>query len=138
MDLSMQLQSPTKEGCWLQSFLIHHMMKIEKFLGYKTLRFTNIAASSQERWTRENSVSGYNLHKQTLLNTCVTCVTFDGPENNHFICLGLWEKKAQTYNHRLDENQIRNSKFHKPRQIPYLSSCYRATGWNSSSSLDKC
>ena len=34
------------------------------------------------------------------------------------MCLELLEKKAQTYNHGLDEKQTRNSEFHKPRQIP--------------------
>ena len=75
-DPSTRLQSPTRKGCWLQSSLVHYTMKIKKLLGHKTLRCTNIVASSQERWTRENSISGHNLHEQTLLNTCVT---FDGP-----------------------------------------------------------
>ena len=76
---STQLQLPTKEGCWLQNSLVHHTMKIGKLIGYKTLQCTNIVASSQERWIRANFVSGYNMLKQTLLNTCATCVTFDGP-----------------------------------------------------------
>ena len=33
---STQLQSPTREGCWLQSSSIHHTMKIKKLLGHKT------------------------------------------------------------------------------------------------------
>ena len=33
---NMPLQLPTREGCWLQSFSVHHTMKIEKLLGYKT------------------------------------------------------------------------------------------------------
>ena len=74
-----RLQSPTREECWLQSYSVHHMMKIKKLLDLKTLRNTNTAASSRERWTRANSVSGHNLHEQTLLCTCATCVTFDGP-----------------------------------------------------------
>ena len=78
-DPSMQLQSPTREGYWLQSSSVHHTMKIEKFIGYKTLRCINTATSSQERWTRANFVSDHNLLEQTLLNTCATCVTFDGP-----------------------------------------------------------
>ena len=78
-DLSMRLQSPTREGCWLQNSSVHHTMKIKKLFGHKTLRCTNTVASSQEIWTRANSVSGHNLHEQTLLNTCATCVTFDGP-----------------------------------------------------------
>ena len=62
-DHSMQLQLPTREGCWLQSSSVHHTMKIKKFLGHKTLRCTNTIAYSQERWTRANSVSGHNLHE---------------------------------------------------------------------------
>ena len=42
---STRLQSPTREGYWLQSSSVYHTMKIEKFLGYKTLRCTNTAAS---------------------------------------------------------------------------------------------
>ena len=50
---------------------------------------TKTVTSSQERWTKANSVSGHNLLEQTLLNTYATCVTFDGPYYNLFICLGL-------------------------------------------------
>ena len=78
-DPSTRLQSPIREGCWLQSSSIHHTMKIKKLIGYKILQCTNTAASSQERWTMVNSVSGHNLHEQTLFNTCTTCVTFDNP-----------------------------------------------------------
>ena len=71
---STRLQTPTREGCWLQSYSVRHTMKIEKMLGHKTLQCTNTVTSSQERWTRANSISGHNLLKQTLLNTCATCV----------------------------------------------------------------
>ena len=54
------------------------MMKIKKMLGHKTLWCTYTAISSQEWWTRQNFVSGYKLLEQTLLNTCATCVHFDG------------------------------------------------------------
>ena len=37
VDPSTRLQSPTKEGCWLQSSYVHHLMKIMKLLGHKTL-----------------------------------------------------------------------------------------------------
>ena len=76
---STRLQSPTREGCWLQSSSVHHTIKIKKLLGYKTLRCTNTAASSQEIWTRANPVSNHNLLEQTLLNTCATCSTFNDP-----------------------------------------------------------
>ena len=48
-------------------------------LGHKTLQCTNSATSSQEQWTKANSVSGHNLLEQTLLNTCASCEHFDGP-----------------------------------------------------------
>ena len=63
---STRLQSPTREGRWLQSSSVHHTMKIKNLLGYKTLRCTNTVASSQERWTRANSVSGHNLLEQNF------------------------------------------------------------------------
>ena len=78
-DPSTQLQSSTREDCWLQSFLVHHTMKIEKLFGYKTLWCTSTAAFSQERWTWANSVSSHNLLEQTLLNICTICSTFDSP-----------------------------------------------------------
>ena len=115
-DPSMRLRSPTRKGCWLQSSSVS-TMKIKKMLGHKTLWCTNTTTFSQERWTRNNSVSGHNLLEQTLLNTCATCVHFDGHLNNHFICLGLWEKKAQTYNHGLESKQNWKSIFHKPWQM---------------------
>ena len=76
-DPSTRLKSPTRKGCWLQSSSVHYTMKIEKLLGCKTIRCTNTVASSQERWTRVNSVSSHNLLKQTFLNTYATCVSFD-------------------------------------------------------------
>ena len=54
----------TREGCWLQISSAHHMMKIEKLLGYKTLRCTNTATSSQERWTRVDFISSHNFLEQ--------------------------------------------------------------------------
>ena len=65
-DPSTRLQSPTREGCWLQSSSVHHTMKIKKLLGHKTLRCTNTTASSQERWTRANSISGHNFLEQNF------------------------------------------------------------------------
>ena len=56
------------ERCWLQSFSVHHTMKIIKLLGYRTLRCTNTAASSRERWTRANSSSGQNWHEHNFVS----------------------------------------------------------------------
>ena len=76
---STRLQSLARGGCWLRSSSVYHTMKIKKLFGHKILRCTNTAASSLERWTRANSVSGYNLLEQNFINTCATCVHFDGP-----------------------------------------------------------
>ena len=70
--------SPTWEGCWLQNSSVHHMMKITKPLSHKTLWCTNTAASSRERWTRENSVSSHNLHEHNFALHLCNCATFDG------------------------------------------------------------
>ena len=48
-DPNMQLQSPTRDGCWLQNFSVHHTMKIVKLLDYKTLWCKNTVASSRIR-----------------------------------------------------------------------------------------
>ena len=61
-DPSMRLQSPTTEGCWLQSSSVHHSMKIMKLLGYKTLWCKNTAASSRTR-----AKLGFRSH---FLHTC--------------------------------------------------------------------
>ena len=44
---STRLRSPTREGCWMPTTLVHHTMKIKKLLGHKTLRCTNTAATSR-------------------------------------------------------------------------------------------
>ena len=79
-------------GCKVFQFI--HTIKIKKLLGYKTLWRTNATASSRERWIRANSIFGHNLHKQDFTSHLRNCATFDGPQNNPYICLGLWEKKA--------------------------------------------
>ena len=66
----------------------------QKPLGHKTLQCTNTAVSSRERWTRANSISSHNLHEQDCASHLCNCETFDGPQNNPYICLELWEKKA--------------------------------------------
>ena len=52
-------------GCKVLQFI--NMMKITKFLGYKTLWRTNIVASTRERWIRAY-VSGHNM---LVKNFCI-------------------------------------------------------------------
>ena len=58
--------SPIWERCWLQSFSVHHTMKIIKLVGYKTLWCTNTATSSREIWSRANSSFGHNWHEHNF------------------------------------------------------------------------
>ena len=57
VDPSTRLQSPIWKDCWLQSSSIHHMMKIRKMLGHKTLRCKYTATSPRKRWTRSRTLS---------------------------------------------------------------------------------
>ena len=65
-DLNMWLTHQLEKdvGCKVLQFI--NTMKITKFLGYKTLRCTNTTASSRERWTKANFVSGHNLYEHNF------------------------------------------------------------------------
>ena len=51
-------------GCKVLQFI--PTMKIQKMPGHKTLWCTNTTTSSQEQWTRVNSVSDHNLHEHNF------------------------------------------------------------------------
>ena len=78
-DPSTRLQSPTREGCWLQSFSIHpHDEDLEDAWSQNpTVHIHSNFFKNDE--LGQNFVSGHNLLEQTLLNTCATCVHFDDP-----------------------------------------------------------
>ena len=61
-------------GCKVLQFI--NMMKITKLLGYKTLRRTNVAASSRERWTRENLSLVTMSQNKTFASSFIS---YDGP-----------------------------------------------------------
>ena len=83
-------------------YSIHHMMKITKLLGYKTLRCTNKITSWIERWTRAYvSDSQYACEK-----LCQWVASPTMAIKIVHIYLLLWEKKAQISIHRLDWNQM--------------------------------
>ena len=64
-------------GCKVLLFI--HVMKTKKLLHYKSLRRTNVAVSSRERWTRAY-VSGHNMLATTSATTFAsTCIKWDGP-----------------------------------------------------------
>ena len=67
---------PTWERCWLQSFSVHPTMKIKKLLGYKTLGAKTQQLLQRIWWTRANSISGHNLHAQSI---CIELHHFASP-----------------------------------------------------------
>ena len=71
----MRLQSLTREGCWLQSTSIHPDDENQE--DDWSQNPTVHEHSNFFTRTKANSISGHNLLKQTLLNTCATCVLFD-------------------------------------------------------------
>ena len=78
-DPSTRLQSPTREGCWLQSSLVHpHDEDQEDAWSQNPMVHIHSNFFRRDELGR-NFVSGYKLLEQTLLNTCATCIYFDGP-----------------------------------------------------------
>ena len=74
-----RLQSPTREGCWLQNSSAHpHDEDQEDVWSQNPMMHihSNFFRRDELGW---NFVSGYKLLEQTLLNTCATCIYFDGP-----------------------------------------------------------
>ena len=64
MWLNYQLE---KDVGWLQSFSIHHTMKIKKLLSHKTLQCINTVVSSRERW-----IGAYvSDHNMLVKNFCI-------------------------------------------------------------------
>ena len=102
--------------------------QLEKDVGCKVLLFItrwrswnfwlqNPMVYKTQQLLKENEELGQTRFPVTLFFTlvqlcsCATVVTFYDPWNNLYICLGLWEKKVQTYTHGLDEKQNRKLNF---------------------------
>ena len=65
---STRLQSPIREGCWLQNFFLHHSMKIMKLLGYKILWY--IKHSNLLKRMKNYSKLGFRLRFSSYLCNC--------------------------------------------------------------------
>ena len=78
-DPSTRLQSPTREGCWLQSSSVHPNDEDQEdaWSQNPTVHIHSNFFKNDE--LKANYVSGHNLLEQTLLNTCATCEPFDDP-----------------------------------------------------------
>ena len=69
--------TPTWERYWLQSFSVHHTMKITKLLDYKTLRCINTAASWIEKWTKAYVSDSQYACEKPLHQVALTCINCD-------------------------------------------------------------
>ena len=75
----MQLQTPSKEGCWLQSSsVLPHDEDLEDAWSQNPMVHKHNNFFRRDELGR-NYVFGYKLLEQTLFNTCATYEHFDGP-----------------------------------------------------------
>ena len=75
----MRLQTPTREGCWLQSSSVHSHNEDQEdaWLQNPTVHKHNNFFRRGE--LGQNFVSGHNLLEQNFLKAYATCELFDGP-----------------------------------------------------------
>ena len=72
-------QSPTREGCWLQSSSVHPHYKDQEDAWSQNPTLHKHSNFFRRDELGQNFFSNYKLLEQTLLNTYATCVHFDGP-----------------------------------------------------------
>ena len=72
-------QSPTREGCWLQSSSVHPHYKDQEDAWSQNPTLHKHSNFFRRDELGQKNFSNYKLLEQTLLNTCATCVQFDGP-----------------------------------------------------------
>ena len=75
---STQLQSPTREVCWLQSYSFHPNDKDQEDAWSQNPTVHIHSNFFRRDELGQNFVSGHNLLEQ-ILKACATCVHFDGP-----------------------------------------------------------
>ena len=75
----MQLQSPTREGCWLQSSSVHPHDEDQEDVWSQNPTVHKRSNFFRGDELRQNFVSSHNLLEQTFLKACATCELFYGP-----------------------------------------------------------
>ena len=78
MDPSTRLQSPTREGYWLQSFSVHPYDEDQEDAWSQNPTVHKHSNFFRRDELGRNFVFGYKLLEQTLPNTYASCVHFDG------------------------------------------------------------
>ena len=78
-DPNTQLQSPTIESRWLQSSSVYPNDKDQENAWSQNPTVHIHSNFFKRDELRQIFVSNHNLHEQTILKTCATCVLFYGP-----------------------------------------------------------
>ena len=78
MDPSTLLQSPTREGCWLQSSSVHPYDEDQEDVWLQNLTVHKRSNFFRRDELGQNFVSDHNLLEQTFLKAYATCELFDG------------------------------------------------------------
>ena len=78
-DPSTRLQSPTREGCWLQNSSIHPNDEDQEDAWSQNPTVHKHSNFFRRNELGQNFVSSHNLLKQTILKACATLVHFDDP-----------------------------------------------------------
>ena len=79
MDPNTRLQSPTREGCWLQSSSVHLHDKDQEDTWSQNPTVHIHSNFFRKDELGKNFVFGHNLIEQIILKVYATCVLFDGP-----------------------------------------------------------
>ena len=75
----MRLQSPIKEGCWLQSSSVHPHNEDQEDAWSQNPTVHKHSNFFRRNELGQNFVSSHNLLEQTFLKACASCELFDGP-----------------------------------------------------------
>ena len=75
----MRLQSPIKEGCWLQSSSVHPHNEDQEDAWSQNPTVHKHSNFFRRNELGQNFVSSHNLLEQTFLKACASYELFDGP-----------------------------------------------------------
>ena len=100
-DLSMWLQSPTKEGCWLQSSLVHPHDNDQEDAWSQNPTMHIYSNFFRRDELGQNFVSDHNLLEQTILKTYATCVLFLRHLKQFFYMSRIRRKKVSKIHPRI-------------------------------------
>ena len=100
-DPSTRLQSPTREGCWLQSSLVHPHDNDQENAWSQNPTVHIYRNFFRRDELGQNFISDHNLLEQTILKACATCVLFLRPLKQFFYMSRVWRKEVSKIHPRI-------------------------------------